>query len=161
MPLDVRESGLDMTLDLDIWDGCLGSIGFADEVFGGVRTVLDDFFRVAAQEHLSDEVYVVVDLGVLEMERGVKRFCESDMLLCDDAARYAIRAFQHGTNEGSYEICTDLSRVTMNLSVSSGFIFPSISKTPIAKLGMTVRCSFSVSCIISQNLSLSLLVRIS
>lgn len=50
---------------------------------------------------------------------------------------------------------TDLSIVDMNLSVSSGFIRPRTSSTPMAKRGITVACSVSVSSKILQYLSFS------
>jgi hypothetical protein len=56
---------------------------------------------------------------------------------------------------------TDLNIVVMNLSVSSGFMRPRTSSTPMARRGMTVACSVRVSSSTLQYFSLSSSERIS
>lgn len=75
------------------------------------------------------------------------------MLFSDNSSRYSLVSeldnvllYRHST----YGSHTDRRIVFMNLSISSGFIRSLHSKTPIASLGMTVRCSCRVSLIFLQ-----------
>jgi hypothetical protein len=84
------------------------------------------------------------------MPRRVERLGEGEVLFGNDSSRYALRLLAAVNGVARNHVRTDLNRAVMNLSVSSGFMRPRTSRTPMANLGMTVACSVNVSSKILQ-----------
>jgi hypothetical protein len=150
---DVREGRLEMAVHFDLGDLDIRAVCASDQLLGGLSAILDDFFGIASQENLANGFLVVQQLGVREVPGRVEGLGECQMLLCNDApgdALCALILFRHRR-----ECHTDLSMVVMNLSVSSGFMRPRTSSTPMARRGITVACSVSVSSSTLQYFSLS------
>lgn len=76
MAQDVRESGVEMTSEINSRYGTVGSVRFSSESLCCLAAPLHYFFGIAAEEDLPDEVRVgfYVDLGVWEMPRRIEGF---------------------------------------------------------------------------------------
>ncbi len=128
MAQDVGEGGVEVTSEIDIRYGTVGSVRFSSECLCCLAAPLHDFLGIAAEKDLPDEVRVrfYVDLGVWEMPRRIEGFSQGEVLLCDDTAGDALQEAwcqcSGVPREASRGVCTDRRRVFMNLSISAGRI---------------------------------------
>jgi hypothetical protein len=162
MTQNVGEGGVQMSLYSHLGEFAVGAIRLLHQCGGDRRAPLDHFLGIAAQEYLAD----VVRRGVTDKSsggirvRGIKGVSESNVLLGNNPTRYALGR-ELAAADAMQGRPTDLSMVVTNWSVWSGFIKSWTSMTPITRRGITVRCSFSVSRMRRQRLSLSWMERIS
>lgn len=121
------------------------------KAFSPLPTFFNNLSCLTPQKDLSDEfsVWIMLLLCIGKMPRRMECFGQCEMLLCDDSAGYALQLVS-SVDEWRRPILTDRSNVFINLSVSTGLIKLWHSMIPIASLGITVKCSWSVWLMILQ-----------
>ena len=132
-----------MAFDFDIWDVTGRTVRLSCQRLSPSPADIHYLTGVAFQKHLSNkfDVRVLVSLSVWKVPWGVERFRQSKVLLGNDSARNTLEQSQRCRLPCVLVSRTDLSSVFMNLSISFGRIRSWHSNTPIASLGITVKCS--------------------
>lgn len=88
MTQDVREGGIQMTLDVDLGE-LRGFRGLSHKILRNSSAALYDLFGLAFEEDFADKVCVHVHsfMRVWEMPWRVEGLCEGEVLLCDYTPR--------------------------------------------------------------------------
>lgn len=90
MAEDVWERGIQVAVQFDVGNLDVGAVCASDQILRRLSTFFDNLFGVASQEDLAHGLLVMQQLGVGEVPGRVEGLCECEMLLGNDASRYAL-----------------------------------------------------------------------